>query len=165
MVQRVMARRPARDLLMIDIAVPRDIDPDAREAPGVHLYNIDDLQGVAQQNMQLRRKELAEVERIVDEEVARFGQWLRSLEVVPTISALREHGESVRREEIERTLAKTKMSAADRKRVEAMTNAIVKKLLHRPIARLKKTGDGERYVEATKTLFGLNGETPPGRKK
>jgi glutamyl-tRNA reductase len=167
MVERAVRERPARPLLLIDIAVPRDVDPAAREVPGVHLYNIDDLQGVASQNMQLRRKELAQVERIVDEEVARFADWLRSLEVVPTVTALREHGEAVRLAELERTLSKMALAPADRRRIDAMTAAIVKKLLHNPIARLKTSGDGERYVEAAKALFGLedDAEPPSGRRR
>ena len=95
-------------------------------------------------------------EAIVEEEVAKFGDWLRSLEVVPTVSCLRERADAVRLAEVERTLAKMELSAADRKRVEAMTPAIVKKLLHAPIARLKEPGEGERYVEAARALFGLD---------
>jgi glutamyl-tRNA reductase len=161
-VERAMAQRPSRPLLLIDIAVPRDIDPAAAALPGVHLANIDDLQAVAQANIHLRRKELSEVERIVDEEAAKFSAWLRSLEVVPTIAALRARADEIRVEEVERTLAKTSMSAADRKRIESMTSAIVKKLLHDPIQHLKTTADGERYVEATRALFDLEDAEAPG---
>ncbi|MBF6601254.1 MAG: glutamyl-tRNA reductase [Dehalococcoidia bacterium] len=159
LVARLMAARRTRPLLLIDIAVPRDIDPAVREVAGVHLYDIDGLQGIAQANVNLRRKELAQVEAIVEDAVARFGDWLHTLEVVPTVSALRAQAEAVRLAELERTLPKTKMSAADRRRVEAMTAALVKKLLHRPIATLKTGGEGERYVEATRALFGLDDET------
>jgi glutamyl-tRNA reductase len=156
MVDEAMRERRNRHLLLIDIAVPRDVEPGVRDVPGVHLYDIDDLQAVAQANMHLRRKHVAEAEAIVEDEVTKFGDWLRSLEVVPTVSSLRMRAEAVRLAELERTLAKTKMSAADRKRVEAMTSAIVKKLLHDPIARLKTPGDGERYVEPARALFRLD---------
>ncbi|MEX2245671.1 MAG: glutamyl-tRNA reductase [Dehalococcoidia bacterium] len=158
MIERAMAGRPQRPMLLIDIAVPRDVDPAAGSLPGVHLSNIDDLQEVARANMHLRRGELSQVEAIVEEEVARFGDWLRTLEAVPTISALNARADEIRLAELERTLAKTQLSPADRKRIEAMTAAIVKKLLHDPIRRLK-TPDGERYVEGARALFGLD-ETP-----
>jgi glutamyl-tRNA reductase len=143
-------------VLLVDIAVPRDIDPAVRGVPGVHLYDIDGLQDIADANINLRKKEVTRVEEIVDEEVERFAGWLRSLEVVPTVASLRSRAEEVRAAELERTLPKLKLSSADRKRVEAMTSAIVKKLLHAPIARLKTAGEGERYVEPVRTLFGLD---------
>jgi glutamyl-tRNA reductase len=158
LVEAAVAKRDARPLLLVDIAVPRDVDPNVRNMPGVHLYDIDDLQAVARENMHLRRNELAQVEAIVEDEVARFADWLRSLEVVPTIAALRTEAEAVRLAELERTLPKTRLSATDRRRVEAMTSAIVKKLLHGPIGRLKQPGDGERYVEAARALFALDDE-------
>lgn len=156
MVEQAMRGREARPLLLIDIAVPRDIDPSARDVAGVHLYDIDDLQAVARENLHLRRQEVARAEQIVDAEVRKYMDWLRSLEVVPTVSALRSRAEAIRLAEIERTLGKTSMSAADRKRVDAMTAAIVKKLMHAPISRLKDADGGERYVEATRALFGLD---------
>lgn len=156
MVERAVDARPKRPLLLIDIAVPRDIDPAVRDVPGVHLYDIDGLQDIADANINLRRQEVTRVEEIVDEEVERFGGWLRSLEVVPTVASLRSRAEEVRAAELERTLPKMKLSAADRKRIEAMTSAIVKKLLHAPIAQLKTAGEGERYVEPVRTLFGLD---------
>lgn len=162
MVQEAMATRANRPLLLIDIAVPRDIDPAAGELPGVTLYDIDALQTVVEQNMQLRRAELSAAEAIVEEGVAKFGEWLRSLEVVPTIASLRARADAVRLAELERTLSKTTMSATDRKRVEAMTAAIVKKLLHSPIARLKTPAEGDRYVEAARALFNLDDEPPAG---
>ena len=156
--ETAMRRRSRRDLLLIDIAVPRDVDPSVRDIPGVHLYDIDGLQGIMQTNMHLRRAELAEVEAIVDEAVAKFSDWMRSLEVVPTISAVRSRAEAVRVAELERTLAKANVSATDRKRIDALTSAIVKKILHEPIARLKSPGEGVRYVESMRALFDLDGD-------
>ena len=158
LIEGAMRHRGGRELLLVDIAVPRDVDPMVRELPGVHLYDIDGLQGIVQTNIHLRRAELAQVEAIVDEAVAKFTDWLRSLEVVPTISAVRSRAEAVRVAELERTLAKANLSAADRKRIDAMTSAIVKKILHEPIARLKSPGEGERYVEAMRALFDLDGD-------
>ncbi len=156
MVAEAVRDRGTRPLLLIDIAVPRDIDPAVRDLPCVRLFGIDELQQVAEGNLQLRRNELAAAEAIVEEEVTKFSDWLRSLEVVPTVSSLRERAEAVRLAELRRTLDKTSMSAADRKRVEAMTAAIVKKVLHAPITRLKQPGEGERYVEAARALFDLD---------
>ncbi len=159
-VEQAMTGRGSRPLLLIDIAVPRDIDPAVRDLPGVHLYDIDELQSVAEQNLHLRRKEIAAAEKIVDDDAVKFADWLRSLEVVPTVAALRARAEAMRVAEVERTLAKSKMSDADRKRVEAMTSALVKKLLHAPVRALKSPGEGERYVAAARALFDLDASPP-----
>ena len=158
-----MAGRRSRPMMIIDIAVPRDVDPDARNVPGVHLYDIDDVQSAARESVRLRKKELGAAQAIVDDAVERYAAWLRSLEVVPTVASLRSQAEALRRAELERTLARTSMSAADRERVEAMTSALVKKLLHEPIRRLKEPGQGQRYVEATRALFGLDPDGPSAR--
>jgi glutamyl-tRNA reductase len=160
MVVEAVQGRASRPLLLIDIAVPRDIEPAAASVPGVHLQDIDGLQAVARENMHLRKQEVARAEKIVEADVRKYMDWLRSLEVVPTVSALRARAEAIRAAEVERTLGKTAMSAADRRRVDAMTSAIVKKLLHAPVTRLKQPGAGERYVEATRALFDLD-EAPP----
>jgi glutamyl-tRNA reductase len=161
MIERAMSRRPQRPLLLVDIAVPRDIDPAVIDVPGVRLYDIDEIQAVAEANMHLRRKELTAAEKIIEEQTEKFSEWLRALEVVPTVASLRARAETLRLAELERTLAKTTMSAADRKRVEAMTAALVKRLLHDPIARLKTPGEGERYLEAARALFDLDTPPPP----
>ena len=156
MVERAMDERAARPLLLIDIAVPRDIDPTVRELPGVHLCDIDELQAVAERNMERRRSAVAQAEKIIDEDATKFSDWLRSLEILPTVASLREQAEAMRAGEVARTLAKTQMTDADRARVEAMSSAIVKKLLHAPIAKLKQPGEGERYVQAARSLFALD---------
>lgn len=162
-VEAAMAGRRSRPMMIIDIAVPRDVDPEARNVPGVHLYDIDDVQSAARESVRLRKKELGAAQAIVDDAVERYAAWLRSLEVVPTVASLRSRAEALRRAELERTLARTSMSAADRERVEAMTSALVKKLLHAPIRRLKEPGQGQRYVEATRALFDLDGDERDGR--
>jgi glutamyl-tRNA reductase len=152
----VIAKRPQRPLLFIDIAVPRDIDPAVRTLPGVTLYDIDELQAVAERNLQLRREELTAAEAIVEEDVAKFGEWLRSLAVIPTIAAMQERADAMRLAELERTLSRMDLSSEDRARIEAMTAALVKKLLHTPIARLKDPAGGTRHAESARALFGLD---------
>lgn len=158
LVERATSRRIARPLVMIDIAVPRDIAPDVATLPGVRLFDIDDLHGIAAANASLRRSEVKRVEVMVDAEADRYAEWLRALVVVPTVASLRARAERTRRTELERTLARTSMSDEDRRRVDAMTAALVKKLLHDPIARLKTPGDGGAYVESVRALFALDEE-------
>jgi glutamyl-tRNA reductase len=160
-VQQALESRNGRPLLLIDIAVPRDIDPVVREFPQVHLYDIDDLQAAVEENRSSRRAEVARVEKIVDEAVARFSAWLRERGVVPTVAALRERADVLRDEEIERTLRKLPdLTQKERAAVEAMATALVKKLLHDPIGRLKGP-DGERYVGSLRELFALDEAISP----
>jgi glutamyl-tRNA reductase len=155
-VRLVMERRAGRGLLFIDIAVPRDVDPSVREVSGVHLCDIDDIEAVTNEGWSGRRAEIEKVEAIVSEEVAAFEEWWRSLDVVPVISALRERAEAIRQREIKRTLGKMDLDDADRERIEAMTAAIVKKMLDRPIARLKNGSDKGLYMEALEDLFDVH---------
>jgi glutamyl-tRNA reductase len=160
-VQQAVARRDGRPLLMIDIAVPRDIDPAVREFPQVHLYDIDDLQAAVEKNHDSRRKEVARVERIVDEGLGRFAGWLRTRGVVPTVAALRARADALREQELARTTKRLPgLTAKERHALETMANALVTKLLHDPIARLKGA-DGERYVGALRELFALDDVAPP----
>ena len=155
-VAQAISQRDGRPLLLIDIAVPRDVEPAVRELPQVHLYDIDDLQALVEQNMGARRREVANVERIVEEELGRFGEWLRARGVVPTVAALRARADAVRQGEVARTFKRLRdLTPQQRDRMEAMANALVKKLLHDPIACLKGD-DGERYVAAARELFGLD---------
>jgi glutamyl-tRNA reductase len=160
--EATMRHRNGRPLLLIDIAVPRDVDPAVRRFENVHLYDIDDLQAVVDGNMREREKEAEKVEALVEEEVSRFVEWYRSLDVIPTITALREHAERVRRAELDKTLSRLpNLSPTEKARVEAMTCAIVKKILHQPIARLKSEGgNGDLYVAALRDLFALGEHSP-----
>lgn len=164
-VREVMARRPERGLLFIDIAVPRDVDPAVAEIDGVHLYDIDDLEAVAASGLEGRQAEVGRVERIVEEEVEDFLRWWGSLDVVPVIAALRERAEAIRRQELEKTLKRMPhLDDEARRRIEAMTNAIVKKMLDRPIARLKDGADKALYMDALQDLFDVHpkrGERSP----
>jgi glutamyl-tRNA reductase len=160
-VMSVMAGRNGRGLLFIDIAVPRDIDPGAGEIDGVHLFDIDDIEAVTASGLNGREGEVQRVEAIIEEEVAAFLAWWRSLDVVPVIAALRERAEAIRRQEVERTLGRlTDLDDESRQRIEAMTAAIVKKMLDRPIARLKNGADKGLYMEALEDLFDLPASGP-----
>jgi glutamyl-tRNA reductase len=155
-VARAMASRPQRPLLIVDIAVPRDVDGAAREVANVHLFDIDDLESAAEANLEARRREVGAVERIVVEEAGRFAVWLSQQKATPTIAALRQRAEATRKAELDRTLARLEhLSDADRKRIEAMSEALIKRLLHEPVTRLRQHG-AERHVEALRELFGLD---------
>jgi glutamyl-tRNA reductase len=155
-VEAAMALRPQRELLIVDIAVPRDVDSAVRHVPGVHLFDIDDLQAAAEANLEARRREIGAVEAIVDDEVERFAAWLAGRRVLPTIAALRRQAEQVREAELERTLSRlSHLEDVDRRRVEAMSKALVKRLLHAPVNRLRE-GGSERHVDALHDLFDLD---------
>jgi len=160
MVRRVMRVRRSRPIFLIDIAMPRDVEPAVGEIPNVHLYNIDDLESAVADNMKERRAEARKVEPIIAEAVTKFERWRATLGVVPAIVALRERAEEIRREELARTsTVLDKLSEEDRRRIEALTLAIEKKLLHHPISLLRSraaAGDGRETVEALRDLFGLN---------
>jgi glutamyl-tRNA reductase len=158
-VQAAMAARPQRPLYCIDVAVPRDVDPAVADLPNVHLFNLDDLQGVCGSESEGRAGDVRQVERIVDEEVERFFQWWDAREVVPTIAALCQHADGIREAELAKALARlSDLSERDRETVGALTSAIVNKLLHQPIVRLKERSanhDGRNYAPAVRALFDL----------
>ena len=155
-VAEVMRGRNGRGLMFIDIAVPRDIDPAVRDIAGVHLHDIDDIEAVTSEGWGERQGEVHRVEAIIDEEAGAFIEWWRSLDVYPVIAALRERAETIRLAELERTLKRLPdMDEESRARIEAMTAAIVKKMLDRPITRLKDGADKGLYMEALQDLFDL----------
>jgi glutamyl-tRNA reductase len=149
----VMAERGGRGLLFIDIAVPRDIDPEVRSIEGVHVCDIDDIEAVTNEGWSGRQAEVTKVEAIVAEEMTAFEEWWRSLDVVPVITALTDRAETIRAQELERALKGIDVDDATRERIEAMTSAIVKKMLDRPIARLKDGAEPGLYIEAVEDLF------------
>lgn len=163
----VMELRPDRSILFIDIAVPRDVDPAVGAISGVHLHDIDDLEAVTNESLTSRLGEVHKVEAIVEEEAGSFMAWWETLDVVPVVVALRERAEEIRRAELERTLKRMPdVDAATRERLEAMTNAIVKKMLDRPIKRLKNGADKALYMEALQDLFDIqtDGRQPTDRR-
>jgi glutamyl-tRNA reductase len=164
LVAPAVARRNGGPLLMLDVAVPRDIDPAVRDLPGVRLYDIDDIESVSRASLRGRRREVSRVSAHVEDEVEDFLTWWRSLDVVPVIAGLRERAETIRRREVERALRRLPdLEEDERGRIEAMTRAIVKKMLDRPIARLKDGADTGLYMEALEDLFEVRGG--PARKQ
>ncbi|MEM9071074.1 MAG: glutamyl-tRNA reductase [Myxococcota bacterium] len=159
----VVRARRHRPLFLIDIAVPRDVDPRVGELATVFCYDVDDLQRVAEENLSIRRKEAAAAERIVSVEVAEFEAWRRSLDLTPTIVALRAHFQEVVRRELERTRPRLgEMTSAQEKALDRMTQAMVNKLLHRPLMALKKGDPGEaaELIATARRLFELDEEAP-----
>jgi len=157
--KEVIKARRHKPMFLIDIAVPRDIDPLANRIDGVYLYDVDDLQGVVQANLKGREKEAAKAEKIIEEEIIQFQRWLSTLEVKPTIVALRQQMEEIRQAELQKALSSLGgLNDKERKAVEAMASAIVNKILHQPTNILKKSqdgSDGDLYIDAVRTLFAL----------
>jgi glutamyl-tRNA reductase len=159
-VREVMRTRRQEPVFIIDIAVPRNIDPEVDAIENVYLYDIDDLQNVLQANLEERKKELKRAESIVQEEVRAFLAWVSNLDLVPTITSLRERAERIRTAELEKALSvlQTPVSDKDKKTIDAMTHAIVNKILHDPVSALKKAeekGDTPGLVDALQQLFSL----------
>jgi glutamyl-tRNA reductase len=157
----VMRERDGRPLLLIDIAVPRDVEAACAELPGVSLYDIDDLQAVVARNISTREGELPRAEEIVEEEIHRFARWLGQLETLPTVSALREHGNDL----VEQVLAENagrweSASPRDLARIEAVARAVMSRLLHEPTIRLRSLSEerGHASLELVRELFGLREE-------
>jgi glutamyl-tRNA reductase len=148
-----------RRLVVVDTAVPRDVEPAARTVPGVALYDMDDIQREAERNLAARASEAERAEPIVEREVVRFSRWLASLEVVPTISALRERGRAAAERAVRENESRWRaLTAEDRERVELMARAVVSDLLHEPTLTLRRAGErgsSAAYVETVRELFGL----------
>jgi glutamyl-tRNA reductase len=163
-IEAVMRPRRGRPLFIIDIAVPRDVEPAAGEIEQVFLYNIDDLQASVQENLARRANEVSRAEAIVDEELAKFATWLRSRGVIPTVVALRQSFEAIRRAEVDRLEFKLAGLPAEvrddaRARVDEITHLLVEKLLLTPTEQLKSLADPETaamYAEAITRVFSLD---------
>jgi glutamyl-tRNA reductase len=163
--EHVMEDRDGRPLLLVDIAVPRDIEPECREVAGVTLHDIDDVQQIVERNAGGREAEARRAQPIIAAELDRFERWLASLAVVPTIAALRGRASEI----VERVVAENegrweRLSEADRERLGAMAKAIASRLLHEPTLRMKRSAGSESayaYVSALRELFGLDAGTEP----
>lgn len=159
-VQRAMEVRIERPLLIIDIAVPRDVDPEVGGLKEVHLFDIDDLQNVVDANFQERKLEAIKAERIVREELAEFNNWLNTLFVVPTIVALKEKAESIKKAELTRAFNRLgTVTAREEKVITSLANSIVNQLLHDPIIELKASAcnqQGHLVTEILQNLFRLS---------
>jgi glutamyl-tRNA reductase len=155
----VMQARDRRPLVLIDIAVPRDIEPACGDVEGVALYDIDDLQAVVARNHEVRASERASAEAVVEEEIQRFARWMAQLDVVPTIAALREHGAEI----VDQVLAENagrweSASPRDLARIEAVARSVMQRLLHEPTVRLKGADgavSGHGQQQLLRELFGL----------
>jgi glutamyl-tRNA reductase len=150
----VMRARDGRPLVLIDIAVPRDIEHACGDLDGVRVYDMDDLQAVVARNLEVRDAERTQAEAVVEEEIQRFARWMAQLDVMPTIAALREHGARI----VDQVLAENagrweSASPRDRARVEAMARSVMQRLLHEPTIRLKESGHGAQQM--MRELFGL----------
>ena len=155
-IEAVMRPRRNRPLFLIDIAMPRDVEASAGDIEQVFLYNIDDLQATVRENLARRASEVTRAEAIVNEEVEKFGQWLRSRNAVPTVVALRQHFEHVRRTELDRLASS--LPPETRARVEDITRLVIEKLLLTPTEQLKAASDQDlstSYADALARLFGL----------
>ncbi len=159
-VQPIMRLRKNRPLFFIDIAVPRDIDPAINRIANAYVYDIDDLQGVINENLETRQTESVKAERIVDESVIKFIEWLEHLDVVPTIIGLRKKLNAIAAAEMSKTMhALNHLSLEDRLAIERMTEAMVKKILHDPALFLKNPGSHRNkslYLDFARKLFHLD---------
>ncbi len=157
--EKVMERRKGKPVFIIDIAVPRDVDPAVGEIEGVELYNIDDLQGVVDKNLEYRKKKAAKAEKIIEYEVAEFWKWLNTQFITPTIAALKKRGEDIKHKEVTRALNRLgKITEKEKKIISSLANSIVNQLLHDPVMQLKHyaiTKQGHFYTEVLQNLFNL----------
>lgn len=165
--KQVLKQRRYRPMFFIDIAVPRDIDPDVNQIENVYLYDIDDLKEIVEENMAQRRDEAEKAGAIVSEEVRAFSQWLGSLELQPTIVDLLSSGECIAQRELQKTLKRLGPDVPEetRKALEVLVASLAHKLYHEPIVYLKRRareeGSPDRFVHTIRRIFNLDGEDIP----
>ncbi len=154
---QLMHRRKQKPVFLIDISVPRNLDPKINGLANVYLYDVDDLQGVVNTNVQERQKEASKAEAIISDEIETFERWQSSLDAVPTIVALRERAEEIKRAEIEKAVNKLPgLGERERKAIELVASSIINKLIHPPTAALKEdTEDKDVLIAMVKRLYGL----------
>ena len=160
MVEKAIHERKNKPIFFIDIAVPRDIEPEVNDLENVYLYDIDDLQVVVSANMKEREKEAENAMNFISEEVTKFNNWIGALDAVPTIVEIRNQAENVRKEEVEKTLKKIPhLSEDDKQALRQMSSSMINKILHRPTIKLKQktqSEDGHIYLKAIRHLFHLD---------
>jgi len=165
MVRTAMRRRRGRSLFVIDIAVPRDVDPQIRQIDNVFLFDIDDLKQVVEANRKEREDEIQSVQDLIDEEQADFLRWLKALGTGPLIVELRQHADELRQQELDRWSGKlSHLSEADRSTVEAALQGYANKLLHQPLVQIRKLADSENgylHLDTVRRLFNLDGHKNP----
>ena len=165
-IKRSLSGRRGRPLFLIDIGVPRNVDPAVHELDNAYLYDLDDLQEVAAANVKERRRESERAERIVYEEREQFEGWMVALQAVPTIRNLRDRAESIRSGEIDRFAGRLRLEGGQNEVLEQLTRSIVNKLMHSPIARLRDETDREAgliRLEEARRLFGLDAASDSDR--
>lgn len=160
MVQKAMANRLDRPLMIMDIAVPRDVDPDVQNLPGVRLFDIDSLSQHLEISLQLREAQIPKVQTILNEEFADFKDYLASLDVVPIIVEMRRQANAIRQAELEKTVRRIPdLSPEAQAHIDELTRIIVNKILHNPTARLREEASGPNamdYANIARGLFGLD---------
>ena len=160
-IQISMKNRNYSSIVIMDIAIPRDIDPATKEIDYVFYHDIDSLNIIVEQNLTKRKVEIPRVEKIINEEIDVFISWYNSLEVAPTIKDLRDYFESIRAEEVGKN--KNRFSSEDQEKVEIITKRIINKILHQPTVELKKINENGTSPEETaikvsvlRDIFGIN---------
>jgi len=158
--QKVMKERKNRPVFLIDISVPRNIDPEINDLDNVYLYDVDDLKGVVDTNILERQKEAKKAEDIIEEEIETFKRWLSSLDAVPVVKALREKAEAIKKEEVEKLFNRLpEIGEKEKKAIEGMASSIINKLVHAPTVALREDSEDRDIMIATIIrLYGLNGE-------
>lgn len=160
MVKKAIHKRKNKPIFFIDIAVPRDIEPDINDLENIYLYDIDDLHVVVSANMKEREKEADNAMNFISQEVTKFNNWVGTLDAVPTIVEIRKKAENIRMQETEKTLKKISyLSEDDKKLLRQMSSSIVSKILHKPTIKLKQktqSEDGHVYLKAIRHLFHLD---------
>jgi len=166
MVRQAQQTRLERPLILIDIAMPRDIDPEVARIPNVQLFDMDGLNAQLEESLAGRLAEVPEVERILQEELAVFSDYMRSTDVLPLIAGIHRRAESIRQAELEKTLRRLPdLTETERRRIEVMTQALVRKLLEAPTHRLHEHAShpqGHEYATIARALFGLHNEEASG---
>jgi len=155
-VASAMQTRPQRALTLIDVAVPRNVEPETASVPNVFLHNIDNLQTYLKHSVNSRQQEQPHAEKIITEELNEFREYLRTYQILPVITALYERAESIRASEVEKSLKRmTELDEAEQAKVTAMSRAIVSKILHVPTSHLRNSERAVEYAVILKTLFEL----------
>jgi len=159
-VEKAIQERKNKPIFFIDIAVPRDIEPDVNDLENVYLYDIDDLQVVVSANIKEREKEAENAMNFISQEVTKFNNWVGALDAVPTIIEIRKKAENIRKQEIEKTLKKiSHLSEDDKQLLRQMSSSMINKILHKPTIKLKQktqSEDGHVYLKAIRHLFHLD---------
>lgn len=167
-VRQVLATTPGKRIMIVDIAVPRDIEPEVGALPGVALYDIDDLQHVVDSNKMIREQAAVQAEEIIEAQVHEFLDWLDAQFVVPTVAALKKRGEEIKHKELQRAFNRLgDLTDHDRKVIGSLANSIINQLLHTPVKQLKEyalTDKGSIYTDAINKLFCLDEVTPDAKK-